>query len=213
MPRRLRLPLALACLVLAALLHVAFCEWRTLEYAAADDAAVDERLLLSLRKELQPGNAERWDREDRSLRIYDAAWLACYRDARGRPEPGDARARCLAARRYRVLGSTAEAVALAECEGELHGRVVAAEVIAACLRARGYAEAPLPRWSFERIGRRFDGPYVTQTGLFAEGRAADSRTSLWLAAGLGLGGPAIFVALGLALGIDSPAEAPAPGPW
>lgn len=189
---------ALACLAAALLLHRGFTEWRTLEVPAADEARAAERLLLPIRTRRHPlGNAERWDREDRALRAYDAAWRACYREACGEPEPDGPLARCLAARPYRIGSTTAEAVALAECERALHGAIPDAAAIAACLRVQGYPEAPVPRWSFERIGHRYDGPYVTLTGVFAEARLADPRASRWLGAALGLAFPALLVALAI----------------
>jgi hypothetical protein len=121
--RRLALPALCAAAALG--LHKGFCEWRTTEYAAGGDAASQEALLLLPVRTVRhaSGNAERWDREEEALRAYDRAWLACHRELHGAPAPGSELARCLAARRYPVIGATAEAVALAECERERHGGV------------------------------------------------------------------------------------------
>jgi hypothetical protein len=195
---RSRLARALGCLAAAALLHKTFCEWRTLEYAAGESAAHEALLLLPVRSvRHEAGNAERWDREEQALRAYDRAWLACHRELHGEPAAGSELARCLAARPYRVVGATAEAVAIAECEILRHGRVQQEAALAECLARRGHPEPHVPRWAFERIGLRFAEPYLTRSGLFAEdrlGRPAASR----LAAGLfGVALPALLVALAL----------------
>ena len=191
-----RIGLALACLGAAALLHKGFCEWRTLEYAATEEAAHEALLLVPVRTVRHAsGNAERWDREDQALRAYDRAWLACHQELHGPPAPGGEQARCIAARSYRVIGATAEAVARAECEIERHGRLQEREALAACLRARGYPELHVPRWSFERIGRRFDGPYLTRSALFAEERLSRPGASRLAALGLGVIVPLLLAAL------------------
>lgn len=190
--------LSLAYLAAALLLHKGFCEWRTLEYAASEEAAHDALLLLPVRTlRHASGNAGRWDPQDQALRAYDADWLACYREVHGEPEPGSERASCLAARSYAVVGTTAEAVALGECELEQHGRVRNSEALAACLLKRGYTKHPVPRWSFERIGRRFDGAYVTRSALFAEAWLETPAANRRAGVALGVSLPLLLGALAL----------------
>jgi hypothetical protein len=193
-----RIGLSLAYLAAALLLHKGFCEWRTLEYAASEEAAHDSLLLLPVRTlRHASGNAGRWDPQDQALRAYDAEWLACYREVHGEPEPGGERARCLAARSYAVVGTTAEAVALGECELERYGWLRNSEALAACLLRRGHRKHPVPRWAFERIGRRFDGPYVTRSGLFAEAWMEAPDADRLTGAVLGVGLPLLLGALAL----------------
>lgn len=196
--RRTRgLGLPLACLAAALLLHKAFCEWRTVEYAIADSASHEALLLLPVRTLRQRGNAKRWDEQERALRVYDAAWLDCHRALHGEPEPGGELATCIAARPYTRIGTTAEAVAIGECERELYGRVRQAAKLAICLEARGYQEVHVPRWASERIGRRFDEPYLTRTALFAEAWLGSAAADRWVAVLLGVLAPLAFVALAL----------------
>lgn len=198
MERARRIGLSLACLGGALLLHKGFCEWRTLEYAVADRAAHEALLLLTIRSVPHPdGNAERWDLEDAALRAYDRTWLACHHELHDEPRADEDRARCFAARSYSVIGTTAEAVALAECEIERHGRLQQPEALARCLLARGYPEHPVPRWAFERIGRRFEEPYLTRTALFAEDRLGTPGASRLVALALGVVLPFLLGALAL----------------
>jgi hypothetical protein len=203
--RRARVLLALACVAAAAGLHKGCCEWRTLEYAASEEPIADARALLSVRKVRHAeGNAARWDEQDRVLRAYDEAWRDCYLEVNGAPEAGSPLDRCLEGRPYTRPTPTAQAVALGECELALHGSLRRAEGIRACLRRGGETDFHLPRWSFERIGVRFEGPYVTETALFAEnwlGRAAWDR-ALGIAFGVAL--PALLVMGALALALRRP---------
>jgi len=193
-----RIGLSLAYLAAALLLHKGFCEWRTLEYAAGEEAAHDALLLLPVRTlRHASGNAARWDPQEQALRAYDAAWLTCYREVHGHAAPGGQLARCLAVRSYSAVGTTAEAVALGECERERYGRVRNSEALAACLLKAGYQSHPVPRWAFERIGRRFDGPYVTRSALFAEAWLEAPAANRRAAAGLGVGLPLLLGALAL----------------
>lgn len=204
-----RFALALGCLAAAAGLHKGFCEWRTFEYAADERAEHEALLLIPLRSVSHPtGNSERWDREEQALREFDRAWLACHRELHGEPPPGGELARCLAARSYPVVGATAEAVALAECEIERYGEVQESAALAACLRGRGQPELHVPRWAFERIGLRFAGPYVTRSGVFAEPLFARPGASRLAAAGLGVLLPVLLAGIGLRIAFAGRPRAP-----
>jgi hypothetical protein len=200
--RRARLLVALACVAVAAGLHKSCCEWRTLEYAASEEPTADARALLSLKKVRHAeGNAARWDERDGVLRAYDRTWRDCYLAVNGAPEPGSPFDRCLEGRPYTRPTPTAQAVALGECEIALHGSVRRAHAIRTCLRREGQTEFHVPRWSFERIGVRFEGPYVTETALFAEdwlGRPAFDRA---LGIGFGVALPALLVIGGFAVAL------------
>jgi hypothetical protein len=71
------------------------------------------------------------------------------------------------------------------------------EALAACLLRRGHRRHPVPRWTFERIGRRFDGPYVTRSGLFAEAWMEAPDADRLTGAVLGVGLPLLLGALAL----------------
>lgn len=206
-----RAALALTSIVAALLVHERLCEWRSVVYAEADTAAHRERVLVSFRRERHAdGNAGAWDRADAMLRAYDRDWLACHRLLRGDPPPGSPLAVCLAARPYKIAGATAEAVSRAACEIELHGELPERAALAACLRERGHAEAPVPHWAFERLGPRFTGPYVEESALFAEKMLATPARDRALAIAAGLVLPALVLAVVLVRASGAARAAAAP---
>ena len=89
-----------------------------------------------------------------------------------------------------------------------HGALPRREAVAACLAARGRSEAPIPRWAYEQIGPRFEGPWLALTGLFAERDVANVVVPKEIAVAAGLALPAALcaVAVRLALGLRVSAE-------
>jgi hypothetical protein len=200
MRRALRIAAAPACLAAALVCHETFSEWRTERIPAEHRAALRARILLPLREVRHAeGNAAEWDAAERVVRSYDRDWLACHHELRGDPAPGDPLAVCLGLRPYTIVGATAEAVARAECELELHGSLPERAPLEACVRARGHRETPIPRWPYERLGPRFAGPWVEETALFAEREVANVRVPRAAAIVLGLAVPVALCAAAFVL--------------
>jgi len=181
----------LLLLLAAGVAHVAFCEWRTVEFDPAHAAAYDGRVLWSVRRASHPtGNAAAFDALMAEMDVYHADWIECWEDA---AEEG-------ACREERESGAdaTTRAVRLADCERRTGLDVSRRPVFLRCLAERGRPDAPPPRWTRDELGSpRFPGPYWTLTGLLAE----DLGGPLWAsrAAGALLGVSLPVVLLGAAL--------------
>jgi hypothetical protein len=176
----------LGCLLGALLLHGSLCEWRTFEYRADEAESVTSRVLVSFRKDFHvEGNAPSWDRRRRELSVYNAAWIECYFGVRGEPVRGSPFDVCLQRSDFGGGDPTTRAVALVRCELEIQGILADRELIDSCVRGRGFADSHLPRWTRDLIGKRFEGPYYSQTALLAE--APLSRPTLDRVIGLVLG--------------------------
>jgi hypothetical protein len=156
-----RILLAIVLCAVAATLHGAFCEWRRIEFDAAD-ATTEEALVLVTwqRVEHPTGNAAAWDARRDVLRAYHRDWVACWDDepgldaCSGAAPPGE--------------NATVKAVKRIAC-AEAHDLDVAGRAsFRACLSARGHPDARRPHWTRDDFGIRFDGPYVTLTAMFAE---------------------------------------------
>lgn len=136
-------------------LHMTFCEWRTLAYAEGEGP--DRRLLRVSEHRSPVGNAADWDRRDAELDRYDAAFLDCQ------PPPSETVVRCIEAHEGGADTVTARAVARVDCEG-----MPRTPAFVDCMRDAGFTTLHPPRWSFEILGPRFDGPFVREAGLYAE---------------------------------------------
>ncbi len=152
---------ASALVVLAVALHLVFCEWRRIEFAAADAESAEALVLVAFRRVDHPGgNAEAWDARRDELRAYHGDWVACW-DA----EPGLDACRDAAPPDE---NATVKAVKRIECADERGLEVMRRANFRACLAERGRPEPRRPRWTRDDYGIRFDEPYVTLNALFAE---------------------------------------------
>jgi hypothetical protein len=150
-------------------LHVAFTEWRTTVYPAAEAEATRGRVLVTFRSVLHSeGNAGAWDAADRRIRAYHSLWERCFESAH--PDPGPAHRRCVAERvaSFGPPTPTSRAVAIGECARKLFGGIPHQAALEACVGEAGGEDLGIPRWTFDRIGPRFEAAYVTETALRAE---------------------------------------------
>lgn len=171
-------------IVAAGCLHLAFCEWRTLQYAA-DQPEPENRMVLFRRSFIATGNAEAWDRRDAELDRYNEAFLECY----GTPTPEIET--CVRKHPGGADTPTAIAVAITECESELRGAARKTAELGSCLVSAGYDRVHAPHWTFELIGPRFEGPSFRESALYAEVHTQSTRLNWalgWLLGGLGPAG-------------------------
>lgn len=152
---------AIVLFAFAATLHGVFCEWRTIEFDAADAAQAEALVLVAWRRIEHPaGNADAWDARRDELRAYHEDWVGCWDE-----EPGLEACSNAAPPEE---NATVKAVERFACAEERDLDVVHRATFRACLAARGHPEPRRPRWTRDDFGIRFDSPYVTLTALFAE---------------------------------------------
>lgn len=180
--------------MLAALvLHVSFCEWRTIEVEAEHAAEPEARALWIARRVVhETGNAVQWEARKLELSAYHTEWLACWK---AEAEASSAWPVECRERLAMKADATTRAVAVARCEAEAGPRLSERASFRACLAARGYAEVRPPRWTRDDFGPRFAGPYVALTGLFAE-RTRANGAWLGIAAPLACIAAALWIARG-----------------
>jgi hypothetical protein len=179
---------AVTALGLAAGLHLACCEWRTLECEAerADEAGA-LAMLVWRRVDHAEGNAVAWEARKRALRAYHADWLDCWN-----AEP---HAAACAASDDPTANATVRAVAVRACAEEKGLPIEGRERFRRCVESRGHRELHPPRWTRDDFGPRFDGPYLSLTALFAEDFGLSRETGRALGWGAGVLIPAVLVVL------------------
>lgn len=187
-----RILVAIVLFAFAATLHGVFCEWRTIEFDAADAAKAEALVLVSWRRvEHATGNAAAWDARRDELRAYHGDWVACWDE-----EPGlDA---CSSAAPPEE-NATVAAVKRIECAEEHDLDVAHRPTFRACLAARGHPDPRRPRWTRDDFGPRFDGPYVTLTALFAEDFGLGPGMGRALGWFRGVAAPAVLILTALVL--------------
>ena len=179
--------------MLAALgLHVAFCEWRTIEVEAERVAEPEARALWIARRVVhESGNAAQWDARKLELRAYHAEWLACWQ---AESDASVTTPACWMPFAQKA-DATTRAVGVARCEDAAGSPLSEHASFRACLAAHGYRDVRPPRWTRDDFGLRFAGPYVALTGLFAEQTRARGAW-LGLAAPLACLAAAFWIARG-----------------
>ena len=150
------------CAVSAVAVHLSFCEWRKVEYGAEDAYLYAPRVLYGVKRvEHDAGNAAAWHARRLELQLYHAVWIDCWQAEVSEDEM------CSAA----LLDGnnpTSRAMSLALCDSSF-GRAAPSRShdFHECVREQGYETVRAPIWTRDDFGKRFDGPYVTQTALFA----------------------------------------------
>jgi len=162
----IRRGIALMCVIAAVLAHWAFCEWRTIEYTSESAGDSESRILYSVRVVHHPeGNAKAWDGRQEELRRYHVAWIDCWVASDSPLASDPACAQALMKGKH----PTQQAVELAACEAPLGSAAPShSPDFRACLGSQGYPDVRAPMWTFDSVGARFEGPYLTRTALFAE---------------------------------------------